>query len=316
MDTLVVALNTVMPLVLISAVGFILRKLGIINKNFIDASSKIIFNVALPCTIFSSIAGSDLVSILNPNYIIFAALSLVIVALILLIIIPLIYKDRVIAATMIQGMYRSNFVILGIPIATNLFGAEGASVTILLVPVAAAILSLMSVISFAILIPRESGRKGLLVSILKQIATNPLIISSAIGIVVYLLSISLPQILSGSISMLSGMTAPLALLMLGGQFDFSKAKLGIRYSIPSVATRLILLPAIMVTIAVFLGFRGHELGGIFILFASPTAVSSYIMTKQMGGDGDIIGQTILLSTLMSAFSFVGWIVLLKSLSLF
>lgn len=88
-----------------------------------------------------------------------------------------------------------------------------------------------------------------------------------------------------AISNVASVATPLALIVLGGFFDFKKIKGNVKQLIIGISGRLVVIPLICVTIAILLGFRGSVLIAIFTTFAAPTAVTSFTMAKQMGGDG-------------------------------
>ena len=81
------------------------------------------------------------------------------------------------------------------------------------------------------------------------------------------------------------------------------------------AMRLVILPAIAVFFAVLLGFRGLPLGCVLLIFAPPVAVNSYTMALEMGGDGELAAEIVVLTAAFSCLTLFLWIFLLKSLGL-
>ena len=67
---------------------------------------------------------------------------------------------------------------------------------------------------------------------------------------------------------------------------------------------------------VLLGFRGVEFVSLLGIFASPTAINSFTMAQQMGGDEELAGDIVIVTSAASAFTFCGWIFLFKSLGIF
>ena len=63
--------------------------------------------------------------------------------------------------------------------------------------------------------------------------------------------------------------------------------------------RLVLLPAVMVALAYLIGLRGVELFLILVIFGTPVATSSFPMAQNMGGDGQLAGQLVFVSTVAS-----------------
>ena len=79
--------------------------------------------------------------------------------------------------------------------------------------------------------------------------------------------------------------------------------------------KLIISPLIMILVAVWLGVRGIELGILFFLVASPTAVASFIQVKAMGGNGEFAANIVVMSTLLGIVTVTGGLLVLKALAL-
>ena len=151
---------------------------------------------------------------------------------------------------------------------------------------------------------------------LLDIAKNPLIIGSVLGIIALTTGVQLPYMFEKAISNVASVATPLALIVLGGFFDFKKIKGNVKQLIIGISGRLVVIPLICVTIAILLGFRGSVLIAIFTTFAAPTAVTSFTMAKQMGGDGDLAAQIVALGTLFSILTVFLGIFTLKQLAMF
>lgn len=95
------------------------------------------------------------------------------------------------------------------------------------------------------------------------------------------------------------MTSPLALFVLGGTLHFSEVRANLKYLVPSLSMKLVVVPAVMVAIAYALGLRGVELFILLAMYATPVATSSYPMAQNMGGDGELAGQFVVISTVVS-----------------
>ena len=112
---------------------------------------------------------------------------------------------------------------------------------------------------------------------------------------------------------LGRVATPLALVALGGEFKFHKVKGNLKQLIVAVAGKLIVSPLLMVTIGVFLGFRNEMLVPVLLMFGAPTAVSSYTMAQQMGGDGELAGEIVVFATAFSIVTIFLWVFALKQL---
>lgn len=312
MEILLFSANCVLPILLLMAAGYLLRRLRIVSDDFVMQANRFCFQVTLPVQLFCNIyrqqseaGGGRLIG--------FAVVAVLAVAGLLCLLVPRVERDRRACASMIQGIFRGNFLLFGLPLALNMFGQEGVMPTALLLPVA---IPLYNVLAVVILTHFGGGGKGLAIKpMLMGIIRNPLILASLLGILVSFMPFSFPEFLSAALDDIGATATPLALMMLGAQFDFGKLKGNLKKALACTVVRLLLVPMVVVTLAVILGFRGPELGAIFILFCAPTAVSSYVMAQNMGADGDLAGQLVVMTTVFSGVTLFAQTALLKALAL-
>ena len=160
-----------------------MRRKGIIQESFVTAGTKIGFQAALPALLFQQVAQADLTTVFNPWLIVFAICAILATVLLLCLLIPLFVKGNPQRGAMIQGIYRGNFAILGVPLAINMFGEAGAAPTSLLLPFTIPLYNLLAVIILTLFEPREGPRNRVDgKKILKGIVTNPLIIGILLGL--------------------------------------------------------------------------------------------------------------------------------------
>ena len=228
------------------------------------------------------------------------------------IIIPLIEKENRKRGVLIQTIFRSNFVLFGIPVVLSLFGDQGAGITSLLIMVVVPLFNFLAVIVLEVF----RGGEISIEDIARGIIKNPLIISSVLGLIMMLMEIKLPIFLEKTIGDISKIATPLALIILGGSFEFNKIKGNIRNIFIGVVGRLIIIPSIFVPIAITMGFRNVELASVLIMFSAPTAVSSFTMAQQMDADSELAGQLVVFTTGFSIVTIFFWILVVKELGYF
>lgn len=317
MDNLIYSLNVVTPIFLLVIIGYILRRIHLMSDRFADEGSKLVFNLALPCSIFRSIMNSDISQTFSAKLVFTTVGSIVGIFVILCLIVPRIIKDRPDAATVIQGIFRSNFLILGVPMARNMFGEVGMGPTTLLLAFAIPTFNVLAVIVFVLIVNNDPsislGQR--VFQAFKKVLKNPLFIGAVLGIIFSVFQIKLPTILDETVSDIGSMATPLALLTMGAQFDIKKFKSSISLTMAAAVCRVVVCPVIIVGIGILLGFRGYDLGALYVLFSAPTAVSSYVMAKNMGGNGSLASQIVLVTTFLSMFTITFGIYLLKAFSL-
>lgn len=314
MDNLIFSCNVVIPVFIVIGIGYFVKSIGLVDDKFINDAIKFNFRVGLSTLIFKNIYTAKISSVFDPKLLVFVFLCIVGTVVVLWLTVPLFVKDKRKASALIHTIYRSNFLLLGVPLATNMFGESNIGPICLLLPVAIPTYNFFAVLILASFDENNSGR-GRIKSTIVNIIKNPLIIGSAAAILLQLFSIKIPAFLENSISCVASIGTPLALITLGAQFNFKKAIGNLKYSVAATIGRLIIVPGIVITLSIILGFRGYELGGIFILFSSPSAISSYIMAKEMHSDSELTGDVVVLTTLLSMFTIFGGVYLLKTFSL-
>ena len=196
---------------------------------------------------------------------------------------------------MVQGIFRTNFAILGIPLMEAMFGQSGMAAVTLALPVVIPLNNVLAVVALA----SCSGKKPSVKKLLRDILTNPLIVASALGGLLLLLHVQLPTMLEKVCSQIGGIASPLSLLVLGASLRWQGVKDNRRELCWTVLLKQAVIPFIMLCLAVLLGFRNEELGVMVILFGAPVAVSSYPMAEAMGGDGPLAASQVVLTTIFS-----------------
>ena len=250
---------------------------------------------------------ADVSTAVNTKLIVFAISSIVIMFAVLMIFIPKIEKDHKKISVMIQGIFRSNFVIFGLPVVISLYGAENVGVTAVLIAFVTPVFNALAVVILEI----YSGNQVSFKKILKGIIKNPLIISSAIALVFLAFGWRLPSLIEKTMTDISKVATPLSLTLLGGTFTFSSIKGYIKQIIIGVTGKLIISPLIFLTCAILLGFRNVELASLVALYASPVAVSSYVMSQQMGGDETLASHYIVFGSICSIVTVFLFVFVLK-----
>ena len=307
MENLIISINVVLPLFLLIALGYGLKRIRMYDEVTLKTLNKLVFKVFLPVYLFHSIYSADLSDVFDIKVILFAIAGLLIWFLLLMFIVPRLEKEDAKRGVMIQGMFRSNFVLFGLPVAISLCGEEKIGMTSLLLGIIVPIYNVLAVITLEIFRGGKPSVKKIVLGILK----NPLIIASVLGVGMYLLKIELPYTIEKTVVDIGRIATPLALIALGGGFEFHKVKGDIKQLMVSVIGKLVISPLLMVTVAVLLGFRNEILVPILLMSGAPTAVSSYTMAEQMGGDGELAGEIVVFTTGISIHTIFLWVFVLK-----
>lgn len=318
LDSFLFSLNAIAPIFVLVVLGAILKKINFANDSFFQACDKAVFKICLPCLLFQDIATTDLEEYLDIGYILFNAAAVVVLVILLCAIVPLFVKANDKRGAFIQGVYRSNSAILGCALAEQLFPVSGRTTIAMVLPFIVVLYNAFAVVILSIFAPADKklSAKELFFRIVKTVVTNPHIIAITLALLWQLTPFTLHTIVNSSLTYLANMSMPLALISLGAGFKFSSLKAGrLGFALGASIGKTVVVPVIVVLAALLLGFRGVELGIVFIIFGGPTAVSSYIMAKEMKSDHELAGQILLISTLMSILTLFAGIFILKEMSL-
>lgn len=326
MESFVFAFNATMPIVLTVAIGYLLKRIGLMTKEFAVRANKLVFRIFLPTMLFLNVYSIESLSGVDFGYAIYSALLIVGVFLAGIPVVMLTTKDGRRRGALLQTFFRSNNALIGVPLAESLFGAEGAIVMTVLTAFIIPLFNMLGVISLSMFTNHdsaaESGQKAPprvgfdVKKVLKAIVTNPLIIAIAIGFValgvreIFILTditwrLTDVGILFSVLKTLSSVATPLALLSLGAHFEFSVISGMKREIIVGTLARTLVVPALSLVIAYFAFgkvFGGAEFAAILALFCTPVAVSSVPMAQEMGSDALLTGQLVVFTTLFSSLT--------------
>jgi hypothetical protein len=312
-DNIIFTGNVVAPVFLLIALGYFVKRINVINENFVEITSKFVYSVSLPALVFINITEIDLSEAIDFNQIIYIyAATLFNFFIVWALSIPFI-KDGKNLSVFVQGAFRSNFAIVGFAIVSKLFGSYALGKASL---VLAFVLPLYNILAVIILtVPLRKERKLNLKSTVYEIMLNPLIVAVIVGLLVSYFKIIIPSVINSTVGFLSELALPLALVGIGGSLNLQNIKKAQGLAFTSSVIKVILVPLILTLGAYYFGFRGIDFGIMFVLFASPTAIVSFIMAEAMGSNSKLAGNIVLISTVASVFTIAVGIVILKELAL-
>lgn len=316
METLVLALEVVFPLLFLMAVGYIINRLKLCNEENFEVLNKLVFKVFLPVLLFYNVYSTNISEAINPPLMLFCVSAVVCVFVFLLIFIPLVEKDNAKRGVMVQGIFRSNFVLFGLPVTISLLGEANVGVTSVLIAVVVPLFNGLAVICLEFFKGGKFNMQKLL-QIIKGVVTNPLIIASTLGILCLLFKIKFPSFVIKGVTDISKIATPLALIVLGGTFKFNKISANLKQIILVTLFKLAVVPAVVIFVAIkFFAYSGAPIVTMLSMFASPTAVSSFTMAQQMEGDGELAGQIVVCTTVVSIITLFLFVVVLKTVNAF
>ena len=313
MGNLLFSCNVVVPIFVLIMLGYALTRLKLWDGNFLKIANDVCFKCFLPVLLFYNVASANIFEVFNGKLILYVCLCACVLCGLLFIIMPLIIKDNKRRGVMIQGTFRSNFLLFGVPLGLSIGGVQGSVLAAVVASFYVPVINMLSVISlYAFSDSKNKNLKSALLGIIK----NPLIIGGVSGLLFSLLRNSIgfeiPVMVDTTLVNIKSIATPFAFIILGGDLKFGNMLRNVKFSIFSVLGKIVIIPAVMITISALLGFNKLEMAILIAVFATPNAVSSYAMARNYEADYELAGEIITLGTLLSIFTIFVFITLSKS----
>lgn len=314
MEQLMFSLNATIPIFLVMVIGYVLKTKKILDESFVKTLNSFNYKITLPVLLFRDIAESDFYAVWDTKYVLFCFLVTLLTITVIWIVAGLVYRDKERLGEFIQASYRSSAAVLGIAFIQNIYGNSGMAPLMIIGTVPLYNVAAVLVLSFTG--PSSHGLdKDSLKSSIKGIITNPIILGILLGMIVSACRIDFPVIIDKTIQNLAVLATPLALIGLGAGFEGRKALKQLRPTAIASFIKLVLLPAIFLPLAVYLGFTDEKLVAILVMLGSPTTVSCYIMAKNMGHEGTLTSSVVVATTFLSSITLTAYLFLLRTMGL-
>ena len=322
MHILETAINAVVPVVLIVLLGYCLKERGFLSKEFVKVGSKVSFRVAMPIMLFVNVYNIESFDVIQWEVVIYSMVAILVIFLLGMITVIFTTDDPKRKGAVLQATFRSNNAIVGLSLASVLGGTEAVAVASVVSAFTLPVMNIMAVIALTIYVNDDGTKKIDIMGILKKIAKNPLIIAIVLGMICLLIrSLQIKHLgevvfalnkqgkfLYNALSNIKSMASPYALLILGGQFDFSSSKGMLKEIVVGTAWRVVIAPLIVIGGAAVLSILGvmncgvNEFPALIGVFGTPAAVSSAIMAGEMGNDEQLATQLVVWSSVASIFT--------------
>lgn len=295
--------KVVLPVFMLVVIGVILRQYKIVNEPFIDSTSQFIYKVSLPVLVFMKLHNVDIGQAFDPKMAI-VVVGGTLLGFISAFIIAKIFKMKPQnEGVFVQGAFRSNYAIVALAIILRMYGPVALANASFLLLFALPLYNLLGII--ALILPFSSTRKLNIRVTIKEIVTNPLLISVALAILYSLTGMGLHSTIATTANYIADTALPLALIGIGGGLNFQSIRNASKPAFASSFLKIIFLPLLIIIFAVQWGIKGEDLGILFIIFGCPTAIASYVLAAGLKGNTELAGNIIIISTLGSIFTIIG-----------
>lgn len=309
MSLFIETLIIVLPVFLVIGLGTVLRQLKLLDESFIYQTNQLVYMVFLPLLLFYKIGKADFFSFFNARLVIGSSLVILLGFLVSYAYGLVRRYPPPVLGSFSQGSFRGNLAYVGLAICLNAYGEDGLTSAGVLMGFLVPVLNLFAIL--ALLLPHKRQQGEQKTSWLSQLALNPLIIASFLGIAWSYWNLPIPVVLDRSLGIMTGLALPMALLAIGGSFSLRRLKGDLKIAGLASMIKLLLLPLLVCALLVPLGVSGDDLGIGILMAGTPAATATYIMAHQMKGDAELAGSIVMLSTLCSAFSYTMLLLVLK-----
>lgn len=337
MDTLFFALNAILPIVLLIFLGYALKRKSFLDESWFKKGNKLIFKVGLPCLLFVNVYNIESFSSINWSVVLYSEIAILVLFFLGLLLVKFTIPDEQQKGVVLQCVFRSNFAIIGLPLAEALGGPSGVGIAAVLSAFSIPTFNVLAVIALTMFKKNENGENANIKDILKKIITNPLILGVLCGLAALVIRSLLPvapwgmpvftvkgnlPFVYATVNNIAKISSPLALIIWGGLFNLEAIKDRKKPIVIGTVIRVVLVPLLVLGLAIlisrytpFLKFEADVYPALLALFGSPVAVSSAIMAQEMDNDGILAGQLVVWTSIFSIFTLFLFIVSLKGMGL-
>ncbi|WP_421867327.1 AEC family transporter [Motiliproteus sp.] len=311
LNNLQFSLSITGPIFIVMTLGWLLNRRGMINDNFIDIGSKLVFNVTLPALLFINISRTSIEQTANLTLLGVGLFGTLLLFLLFEFLVARRVEPSSERGVVVQGAFRSNMGIIGLAYCFNAYGNDGLVTASLYLALVTILFNILSVITLSRSLNRDTGFRSTLKGILK----NPLIIGIVMALPLAWYQVELPAMVIRTGEYFAQMTLPLALLCTGASLNFSALRHDRKNAMLAASLKLLVVPLTLTLGGILLGLRGIELGVLLLMTCSPTAAASYVMVRAMGGNATLAANIIAITTLCSLLTTSAGVTLLKLLEL-
>lgn len=301
-------LTTIIPIFIVVLVGWGVHRLGFLPSGFVGPANRLVFYVAIPAMMFQAITKSDLTQWLNPRLILLTLAAAGLAYAMAWVICWATRIPKAAAGTFIQVSGHGNLGYIGLAVAYYYLGTVGlaqASVLAGFLMILQNILSIVALQAYAPQPPMPHKHKSFRMAV--RLLSNPVIFSVLAGMLFSILAVPIPLVASRTLNILSGMALPMALLVIGASLSFQHMKARVRLVAGATVIKLLIMPTVGRLLFAFWDLAPQQTLPALILLAAPTATITFIMAKEMHGDGDLASAAISAGTLLSALTYILWL---------
>ncbi|MCG8359072.1 MAG: AEC family transporter [Kiloniellales bacterium] len=285
-------LTAVLPVFLLIFLGTAFRRTGFLGAAFWEAAERLTYFALLPALLVRTLADADFAGLAALAMAGAIMLAILVMATGLLLVRPLLSLDGPAFTSLFQGTQRTNTYI-GLAVAAGLFGPPGLAAAAIAV---AATVPLVNILSVAALARFAATTAPSVRGTVWAFVRNPLLLACLLGLLLNASGLGLPQLIEPLLTIMGRGALPLGLLAVGAGLNFATVRGSGRLLAASCGLKLLVMPGLTAFACWALGANGLTAAVAVMFNALPTATSTYILARQMGGDAPAMAAMITLQT--------------------
>ena len=298
MSTFLKSLELASPLLLLTAVGYLLKKIKMLDEESSKKLSKLVLNLILPVSIFNYVYNSDFITAFNPKLIVFLLVFNVLIVVLMIFIAKLYTNDKKKLGALIQAGVRGNYSIFSLPLAISIYGESIAAPMTIAV---AFLIPLYNVFAMALFEHYQDRRIKVATQIINVIKT-PISIATVLGITLNLLHIELPYVILETLDYIGKSVTAISLINLGSSFNFKINTSMIKLLVIALFYKLVFTPLIAIPVASIMGFDSMSMIIILVIACAPIATSAFSTAVCYNTDIDLTSSCVVYSYLFCSIT--------------
>ncbi len=291
-------LLALLPIVLLIGLGAALRRSRFLGEAFWPQAERLGYYVLLPSLFVHGLVTAPLEGIPIGALVTVLVTSTLLVAGLLLAGRRFLNLEGAAFTSVFQGGVRFNNYV-GVSVAAGLFGAQGIALAAVANAAIVPTVNILCVLVFARF--GALGRPSL-AGLLRLLAFNPLVVACLVGIGLKSAGLGLPGGIAPALRALGQASLPLGLLCVGAALDFGTARAWVRPVLVASVAKFIAMPLATLAACLALGLHGPAAATALLFQALPTASSSYIMARQLGGDAPLMAGITAVQTVLAGLT--------------
>ncbi len=305
-------LVVVLPVFLVMGGGYAATRSGLFRQSAVDGLMVFVQNFAVPCLLFRGVATLDLGAVFDLRLLTSFYAGAVVCFLLGILGARHVFGRRPGEAVAIGfGALFSNSLLLGLPIMERAYGAGALAPNFAIIAIHSPFCYLLGITAMEIARADGRGFMATVRAVVNAMFRNALMIGIALGFVVNLTGLEMPEVAATAVDMMAASALPAALFGLGGILTRYGVRSSLGESVMVAGLSLFLHPAI----AFGLGHFAFALPGDFVRSAVVTAamapgVNAYVFASLYGRAQGAAASAVLLATAASVLTVSGWLALL------